>query len=319
MSTVSIVVPVYNVEAYLRRCLDSLVDQTYEDIEIWVVNDGSPDNSQEIIDEYAEKYPKVHSLIKENGGLSDARNFGLQYVDSPYVMFTDSDDYVEKDMVERCMKKIEEDGSDIVVFDYFQDYVALGRTEIIACRIEEGAYELEEEHSLLAYTPNAAWNKLYRTSLFKDNDILYPKGIIYEDLATTFKLLQLADKISYLNVPLYHYQVGRPGQIMSRVRPDIVTACRIMTEWYQERGIFEKYYDELCYIATVNLNETLRSACTLDDKKEAFRMIDLIFDFKEKYYSRACLKYDVVTKKSDNVYQNRKLCKIYYGLKHVRA
>ena len=116
MSTVSIVVPVYNVENYLAKCLDSLVNQTLKDIEVIVVNDGSPDNSQKIIDKYVKKYPKlVKSFIKENGGQGSARNFGLEYAKGEYIAYVDSDDYVETNMFEEMYNIASKENSDIVI------------------------------------------------------------------------------------------------------------------------------------------------------------------------------------------------------------
>ena len=113
---VSIIVPVYNVEKYIAKCLDSLIAQTLKDIEIIVVNDGSKDNSQKVIDEYVKKHPElVISLTKDNGGLSDARNFGIPYAKGKYVCFVDSDDYIEHDSIERMYIKAIETQSDIVM------------------------------------------------------------------------------------------------------------------------------------------------------------------------------------------------------------
>ena len=117
---VSVIVPVYNVEAYLERCLDSLVKQTLEEMEIIVVNDGTKDNSQAIIDRYAAAYPqKVISLIKENGGLSDARNYGIPYAHGEYIGFVDSDDYLNVTMYQKLYDRAAETDSDIVVCGYY--------------------------------------------------------------------------------------------------------------------------------------------------------------------------------------------------------
>ena len=121
MIKVSIIVPVYGVEEWLSRCLDSLVNQTLNDIEIIVVNDGSPDNSQAIIDEYERKYPDmVKGYQKENGGLSDARNYGMKYATGEYIAFVDSDDYVDLAMYEKLYLKAKEDNADAVTCAYFK-------------------------------------------------------------------------------------------------------------------------------------------------------------------------------------------------------
>ena len=118
---VSIIVPVYNVEEYLRKCLDSLVNQTYQNIEIIVVNDGTKDNSQSIVDEYKKKYSKIiKSYIKENGGLASARNYGVDKATGEYIMFVDSDDYIDTKMVEKLVKTANKKHSDIVVSNFYR-------------------------------------------------------------------------------------------------------------------------------------------------------------------------------------------------------
>ena len=117
MVKVSVIVPVYNVEKYLERCLLSLVNQSLQDIEIIVVNDGSPDNSQTIIDKFASEYKNVKSYIKENGGLSDARNYGTKKAVGEYIAFVDSDDYVSEQMYEQMYQKAKEGDFDLVVCD----------------------------------------------------------------------------------------------------------------------------------------------------------------------------------------------------------
>ena len=117
MIKVSVIVPVYNVEEYLEKCLDTLVNQTLKEIEIIVINDGSPDNSQKIIDKYAKKYKTIKAYTKENGGLSDARNYGLTKANGEYIAFIDSDDYVSIDMYEKIYQKAKSGNFDMVVCD----------------------------------------------------------------------------------------------------------------------------------------------------------------------------------------------------------
>ena len=316
MSKVSIVVPIYNVEKYLNKCLDSLLVQSYKDIKIYLVNDGSKDNSKEIIDEYINKYPDMMiGLNKENGGLSDARNYGLGYVDSEYVMFVDSDDYVEEDYVKKALTQIELDNSDICIFNYYSDNLSNGNSEIIKHHITPGVYSLKNNHELLAYTSNAAWNKIYKTSLFKDNDIYYPKGLLYEDLATTTRLLTKCNKISYIDDPLYHYQVGRSGQITSKASKDIINVCKLIIDYFKDNNIFNTYYDELYYLCNINLIEILRSIINYENRDDVKEYIDEIFDFKDEYFKKKSNKYDLIKKKTDYVYLNKTTCLAYSYLK----
>ena len=316
MAKVSIVVPVYNVEKYLAKCLDSLLSQTYKDIKVIVVNDGSPDNCQNIIDEYQKNNPEIiESYIKENGGLSDARNYGLKYVDSEYVCFVDSDDYIENNLVERCIETIQKDNSDLVHFNYCRDNFETNEKENIINRIEAGVYNLKEDNYILAYSANAAWNKMYKTKLFKENNIEFPKGLLYEDLATTTRILTLCNKVSYIDDVLYHYQVSRSGQIMSKVSDDIITVCEYIVDYYKNNNIFDKYYCELDYLCKINIIDALRNLRNVEDKKFVETFIDKAFDFLEKNFKKKNIKYDIILKKIDNVYLNRNICKLYYKIK----
>ena len=319
MKKVSIVVPVYNVEEYLSKCLDSLVSQACDDYKIIIVNDGTKDNSQEIIDDYKTKYPQlVESYIKENGGLADARNYGLKYVDTPYVMFIDSDDYVKENLVSRCLETIEKESSDIVVFNYTTHYISNDTFEDFNLELE-GNYSLEINPEILIKTPNAAWNKIYKTSLFKDNNIEYPKGVWYEDLGTTPILLSKAKSITYIKDCLYIYQADRPNNIMSSVSEktiDVIKSLKIVCDSYKENGIFEKYYPELNYLANRNLITISRIVINSKDKNFVNKFIDERTVFKKDYFPIRQTKYKIVKYNDDRIYESKVLSKLYYSYKH---
>ena len=163
---VSIIVPVYGVEKYIDKCLDSLVNQTLKDIEIIVVNDGSLDNSQKIVDKYVKKYPKmVKSYIKKNGGQGSARNFGIKHSIGEYIGYVDSDDYVELDMYEKLYKKAKSKKYEIVVcgnYNVKEDY---------SSKIEDvfvSSYQTNLENSMFGKI--AVWNKIYKRELIVDNN-----------------------------------------------------------------------------------------------------------------------------------------------------
>lgn len=145
MPEVSVVVPIYNVAEYLPKCIESILAQTYPDYELILVNDGSKDNSPEIAEEYAKKDPRIKVIHKPNGGLSDARNEGMKYATGKYVSFIDSDDFIEPDMLEKCVNAMHADDADMVIFDYYQYYQATGKKEVITNRFEEGTvYSLSD-------------------------------------------------------------------------------------------------------------------------------------------------------------------------------
>ena len=315
MAKVDIVVPIYNVEEYLDRNLESLMNQTFKDIRILCINDGSTDNSQKVIDEYAAKDSRFENYTKQNGGLSDARNYGLKYVDSDYVMFIDSDDFCEPTMIEESLKAMLDNQADMVVFGYNQFYTETNKKEEIKLGVESGVYSLKENPSILAFTPNAAWNKLYKTKLFINNNIRYPFGYRHQDLGTTAKLMYLSDKIAYLDKPLYDYLIDRPNNITRQIDNKIyhiIDMSKEILDYYQEQNVYEDYYDELNYLVERNLITSLRKSVKLKDKEFVFKFIDDVFEFKKKYFYRKNKKYNVKCAKDDIVYLNKSLLKFYF-------
>ncbi len=208
MKKVSIIIPVYNVEKYIAKCLDSLVKQTLSDIEIIVVNDGSPDNSQKIIDKYVKKYPNiVKSYIKENGGQGSARNYGLEKATGEYIGYVDSDDYVSIDMYEKLYQKAKSKDLDIAICGNYVVFENSNR-EII----ELNNYVIEDKHDNAYFGKLAVWNKIYKKSLVQKLTFRSKKW--YEDLDFTVKALSLAKKVDYVDEPLYYY-LYREGSTMN--------------------------------------------------------------------------------------------------------
>ena len=208
MIKVSIIVPVYNVETYLAKCLDSLVNQTLKDIEVIVVNDGSPDNSEKIIDKYTKKYSNIKGYIKENGGLSDARNYGLKKAHGEYVLFVDSDDYIDSQMVEKMYHQAIKNKLDVVVCDTINVYPD-GHEQIIKSNVDYADNDLEN----YLISPPMACIRLFKKDIF--NKITFKKGIFYEDLEMTPKVVNITKKVGFINEPLYYY-LQRSGSIMKQ-------------------------------------------------------------------------------------------------------
>lgn len=200
---VSIVVPIYNVEKYLGRCVDSILAQSYENLELILVNDGATDNSSKIAREYEAKDKRVVVYDKPNGGLSDARNFGVKHAHGKYILFIDSDDFVKPTMVDMMLTKLIETDSDICVCDmeYLYDD---GRVEFAS----GGMFETTSEKLLTIN--NSACNKLFKTVMF--NDLEFPVGKYYEDLATIPILMYKAKRVCKVNEAFYVYY-QRSGSI----------------------------------------------------------------------------------------------------------
>ena len=203
---VSVIVPVYNVEKYIRKCLESLVNQTLQDIEILVVNDGSPDNSQKIIDEFVEKYPdKVFSYVKKNGGLGDARNYGIDRARGEFIGFVDSDDWVDEKMYETMYEYAVKERHDIVICDFIEinDGWREGHIAHGYRGVDTGYGISKYEFILNSLDPATACNKLYRRHLFH---IAKFPDYWYEDIATTPILLSYSNSIGYLPLAFYYYR-----------------------------------------------------------------------------------------------------------------
>ena len=169
MVKVSVIVPVYNVEKYIRKCLDSLVNQTLENIEIIIVDDGSTDTSKDIIKEYMDKYKNIKYYQKENGGLGDARNYGLQYATGKYIAFLDSDDYIRVRTYQLMYEKAEKEDSDIVECNFYWTYQNRKRKDIGEKYF--GKQEMFEKARVIA------WNKLYRKEMLDRANVEFPKDL----------------------------------------------------------------------------------------------------------------------------------------------
>ena len=199
---VSVIVPIYNVEAYLPRCLDSLRCQTLSDIEIILVDDGSPDRCGEIADRYAREDGRFRVIHQANAGIAAARNRGIELAQATYLMFVDSDDWVEPDFCRIPFEAAEGHGADLVMFRNWRD--GFSRKSTICISVPEGVIPKKDAMKLLyCGIGESAWNKLYHRKLF--DEIRYPEGYVYEDVGTTYIVVHKAERIWSTNIALYHY------------------------------------------------------------------------------------------------------------------
>lgn len=202
--SISIIVPVYNSEKYLRKCIDSLVGQTFKDIEIILVNDGSRDSSQKIIDEYAAKYPEmIKAIYQENRGQAAARNHGLEIAEGDYIFFVDSDDYVDVTACEKTYNAAVAKGYDIVCFDYWMENEHNG--EKTYC--EHFAMKCDDTQTRYIINDTSPCNKLISRKLLLENGLKFLESYIYEDLELVPRLALYTDKIGSLCEPLYFYVI----------------------------------------------------------------------------------------------------------------
>lgn len=208
---VSIIVPIYKVEEYLPQCIDSLINQTYQNLEIILVDDGSPDNSGLICDEYAEKDSRIKVIHKENGGVGSARNQGINCAVGEYIYFVDADDFIESDLIDNCIKVIHDKLPDIIIFGYNKvDKNGINKKPIVppAYTVDNLSKEKESLAEIFCSgTGLAVWDKLIKTKLIKENNILFDNKKRGEDFAFIVKCLKHTNTLVSIPKAMYNYRI----------------------------------------------------------------------------------------------------------------
>jgi len=252
---ISIIVPVYKVEPYLRKCVDSIIAQTYANLEIILVDDGSPDNCGKICDEYAERDERVRVVHKENGGLSDARNAALNIMQGEYVAFVDSDDWVLPNYIRDMYENLVKYKSDISLSGTVYVYENNKKKMVLAINNADGLYTQREAVENLFYQKGiypSAYSKLYKAELFKN--IRYPKGKWNEDSAITYKIFCMCERISFSRASNYCY-LQRTGSIEhSGFSPKKMDAIDIMDEMLAWIGENKPEYKNAAICRFIGMN-----------------------------------------------------------------
>ena len=296
MLTLSIIVPVYNVEAYLPKCLDSVIDPALGDYEIVCVDDGSSDSSPQILAEYQARYPQLIKVISTvNSGVGAASNTGLEHAAGEFVTFLDSDDYYAPhavpEMLEACHREY-----DITIFD-FSNVSESGRliNTTRGCNRSEGSFTLEEYPQLLFEMPSKA-NKIFRHTLFTDHSVTFPAHVWFEDYRTTPKLYIHAGKIRYLSRIWYNY-LQRSSSITHGTNAaknlEIIAASEDLVSYYRDAGLYEKYQNELDYTVYYNALLTTTDRVNLIDPGSAVQgqLLDWFLenfpDYRQNPYFRS--------------------------------
>ncbi len=294
---ISIIVPVYKVEPYLRKCVDSILAQTYKNLEIILVDDGSPDGCPAICDEYSEKDSRVRVIHKPNGGLSDARNAGLEIATGEWLSFIDSDDWIEPSMYETLLKNANIHDAQISVGGVLDELIT--DNEIIVTKTTAGESVITETREKIDAISHflshswSAWDKIYRREVF--DGIRYPVGEINEDEAIALHLLDKCDRVVYTNEPFYHY-IRRPESIttssFSLKKLDWYRHCKANLEWIRanypelERDAAIRYRGSLLWSLTeMALSDTdFRNeiqACLIELKQNSKLFRALPFQFRQ--------------------------------------
>lgn len=236
---ISVVVPIYNVEQYLDRCIESIVSQTYTKLEIILVDDGSPDNCPKMCDEWAKKDKRIKVIHKENGGLSDARNAGIDISKGEYITFVDSDDYVENNYVEFLYQNLVTYDADISMG---KQYVRYPNKTVNTSTNKVHVLNAHDCFDKLLYGEDfdvSAWAKLYKTNLF--NNVRFPEGRVFEDSATTYKLIDKSKIVVLNSKPIYNYIIRKSSisnNTFSNKKMDLIISTKEMCNY-----IVQKYPD----------------------------------------------------------------------------
>ena len=279
---VSIIIPVYNVEKYLAQCLDSVCSQTYRKIEIIIVNDGSTDGSDKIIERYAKLDRRIIVIHKKNGGLSEARNYGLDRATGKYVMFVDSDDFIASEMAEYLVREIQRANAQLAVCGYepvdeegneLSSWEKFPEKGVVS---PKGFWEIHHKEAYIYGV--VAWNKLYDRKIFKK--LRYPVGKLYEDVFLLHKVIHRAQRIACCPNKLYYYR-QRYGSIMNNgsgesfkefFSPDILQAFIIRLEFFIRKGMLDEasYAFALAARQVVNGYEVLQKLSNTEKNRLFF-------------------------------------------------
>lgn len=296
---ISVIVPVYNVEKYLDKCLSSLVKQTLKDMEIIVVNDGSTDKSQEIIDNYAKKYKNVISIVKENGGVSEARNLGLKKASGEYIGFLDSDDWVEKDMYKKMYQKAKSGNFDVVACDTQAIYP--NEKSYISSNIKRDNVS-NKELMIDAYA--VIWNKIYKREIIKG--IEFKKGMNFcEDVEFLYMVYSKIKTIGVIKEPLHNYlqREGSLTYVYDKKLYQLIDAMDDIIKFYKENDLYKEYKPELEYTYVRYLYATfVKRIAKTKNKKEFNRAVNIVIEKVKKEFPNYKKNYYLKGLKPKNLY-----------------
>ena len=288
MNKVSVIVPVYNAQNFLEKCIESLTQQTLKEMELIFVNDGSTDQSLQILEKYQKRFPKkVMVYSKENGGQASARNLGIAKSRGEYIGFIDADDYVDTHMYEAMYKKAKKENSDYVECQYhYLQIDAKGQEKEIPQYGHVRAYNSEKEMFIDPLV--SPWNKLYRASVLKENQCQFTEGVIYEDTAFYIKVIPYLKKRSFLP-EAYVYNYLWPGSTMNDKKYERVGNIFVVLEdvikYYKENGFEHIYGMELEYFCVkILLCSSLKRIAQINNKKIRNQLVKRTNRFIKEYF-----------------------------------
>ena len=300
---VSIIVPVYNAEKYLRRCLDSIINQTYQNLEIILVDDGSKDASGKICDEYAIKDSRIRVIHKDNGGVASARQFGLENATGEYVIHADPDDWVEPTWIEELLMYALREYKDIVMCDYYREYQA----ESVIVSEKPTSLNREDLLSDLLYERiwGALWNKLIKRSCFEKYGISFnPEMSLWEDLYVITALIYKGASVSHLPIPLYHYDCySNANSIVRKPTLRQVLSQKIFIEKF-EPLLIELFFKEAFYQRKFQL----KTRCFRTGKENKNLFIGLFPEFNQRFIEKNPFRWRDLRAYRGDIYKMERVC-----------
>ena len=284
----SIVVAVYNLEKYLPRCLDALVNQTLEEIEILCVDDGSTDSAPQIVDDYAQRYPKkIKAYHKENGGEFTTRNYGLERANGEYVTFVDSDDYVEKNWAEKLYNTAKENNADLTVCGF--ERIDLNTNKVVSKDMTSYGYlvkELTPDDDFMVFINPAPWNKVYKLEKIKGIHFLNFRG--FNDMIFLTSSFTRINKVAFVPDVLYHYYLRYDSQIHNVNKNDVENFKKYLLE-LKNHYIKENKYEEMKYIldlmAFIHLGVSVMYRASYDKEINMKSMINDTIKYLDENFS----------------------------------
>lgn len=270
MPKATVVVPVYNVEEYLEKCVESILAQTEEDFELLLVDDGSTDGSGSLCDRISQRDSRIQVIHQENQGLGGARNTGIKAASGDWILLVDSDDWIQPDTLEKTLEAGLREEADLVMFG-FRSVDEQGNTlqTFLEDAPKDRGITLTERPDLLLMAPSACC-RLYRRELLTRTGILFPPRVWYEDMRTTPKLLAQARQVVFLDYVGYNY-LSRTGSITKNQNADrnreILWAFDDLFSYFKDQGLFERYRQEFCYLALFHAYLTASVRVLLIDRK----------------------------------------------------
>lgn len=295
MADISIIVPIYNAEKFIKKCVDSLLNQTKKELEFILINDGSTDKTHDILKTYKDK--RIKYFKNKNQGIGKTRNFGIEKATGKYIIFIDSDDYIEPTTCEELYNKAIKEKADVVVCDFFKVYDDGSIEDINLPSFKTS--KLKDNPNILIDINLSPWNKIYSTKLIKDNNIRFAEGIKYEDVPFVSEALDRANKIAKLDKKLNYYVIHGNSETTVRDKRifDILKIVDMIRKYFKNKTYMNDIVDKLTVRIVTNYNIQQRQQ---KDIKVGMEFIDDAF---------AYLKKEVPDYKDNKYYENRSFLK----------